>query len=166
MLSDGSQARAQLCWLRLPKPQAAKARARAARDGITDPSELDAAEYIVVLTTAPASSLSAEQAIELYRARWQIELAFKRDKSIGQLDTLPTLRPQTIHARLCAKVLLGLVAHKLASQPVAIPPCGLAEAILPTQAAATTSRARRRTLVRDAVGVGPRSPSDAAHHAA
>lgn len=167
ILADGSQVHAQLCWLRLPKPQAAKARARAAGDGVTDNAELDAAECLVVVTTAPTSRLSSQQALELYRARWQVELDFKRDKSIGQLDALPTLLPQTIHAWLCAKVLLGLIAKKLASQSVAIPPSGLGDAILAiSQASSPPSGSRRRALVRDADGVGHGASRDATHRAA
>jgi hypothetical protein len=130
LAADGGQAKAQLCWMWLPRADAEKARSHATRDGERDEAELDLAEYVVVLTTAPSSRLSAEQAIELYRARWQIELDFKRDKSIGQLDTLPNLRPQTIHSWLCAKVLLAGIAKQIASQSVAIPPDGLADAIL------------------------------------
>ena len=164
--TDGRKTKARLCWIWLPKPEAAKARARAKRDGETDPAELDASEYIVLLTTAPRAKLNEEQIIELYRARWQVELDFKRDKSIGQLDTLPSLIPQTINAWICAKVLLGLIVRRLASQPVAIPPCGLANSILPeVEASATTARRRRRALVRDAVGVESHPRCAATHQA-
>ena len=164
--TDGRKTKARLCWIWLPKPEAEKARARAKRDGEKDPAELDAAEYIVLLTTAPRARLSEEQVIELYRARWQVELDFKRDKSIGQLDTLPSLIPQTINAWLCAKVLLGLIARRLASQPVAIPPSGLASAILPeVQASATTARRRRRAMVLDAVGMESHPRCPATHQA-
>lgn len=165
--ADGREAAAQLCWMWLPKPEAEKARARAERDGEKDEEELRAAEYVVVLTTAPSSRLSAEQAIELYRARWQIELDFKRDKSIGQLDMLPNFLPESIHSWLCAKVLLGLIARRLACPSVALPPSGLANAILPV--ACTTcapARPRRRTLVHDATGVEHPSQRPSAHQAA
>jgi len=153
--TDGREARAQLCWVRLPKREAEKARAKAARGGEKSAVELDVAEYVVVLCTAPTSRLSAEQVMELYRARWQVELEFKRDKSIGQLDTLPNLIPQTIHAWICAKILLGLIARRLSSQSVAIPPSGLATAILPV--VELPARPCRRALVRDATGMEPHS---------
>jgi len=167
ILSDGSQAFARLCWLQLPTAQAQKARARAVRAGTTDAVELDCAEYIAVLTTAPSSKLSAEQAIELYRARWQVELDFKREKSIGQLDMLPTLLPQTIRSWLCAKVLLSLIARKLASQPVAIPPSGLGDVIFSAIAPPThATRSRRRALVRAAACMGHDPLRDPARHSA
>ena len=158
--ADGTTLPARLCWIWLPKAEAAKAIARAMRDGVKDPAELETSEYVVVITTAPKRRLSAEQILTLYRARWQVELDFKREKSLGQLDTLPCLRPQTIHAWLCAKVLLSLIVRRLASQSVAIPPCGLAGAIFPTvqeeakaPAPATTPRRQRRALVRHAAGM-------------
>ncbi len=162
--ADGQQVRAQLCWVWLPEAEAQKARAHAIRDGERNADELDMAEYMLALTTAPSSRLSAEQVIELYRARWQIELDFKRDKSIGELDQLPNELPETIRSWLSAKVLLDLIAKRLAAKAVAIPPGGLAEAILPTGDAAPRPRSRRRAVVRDAVRV-ERHPARASAHA-
>jgi Transposase DDE domain len=143
----------RLCWMRLSASDAAKARARAKRDG-ADASEVEAAEYIVVLTTVPRSRLDDNSIIALYRARWQVELDFKRDKSVGQLDTLPSELPETIHSWLCAKILLGLIARRLASQDVGVPPSGLADLILPrVNNEAPHAGRRRRALVRDAVGL-------------
>ncbi len=156
----------RLCWMRLSTSDAAKARARAKRDG-ANAAEVDAAEYIVVLTTVLRSGLGDDQIIALYRARWQVELDFKRDKSIGQLDTLPSELPETIHAWLCAKVLLGLIARRLASQKVAVPPSGLADIILPQgDSEAQGGRPRRRALVRDATHLGHHPRSSTASQAA
>jgi hypothetical protein len=89
------------------------------------------------------------------------------DKSIGQLDGLPNFLPKMIHAWLCAKVLLDLIAPRLASQPVAIPPSGLADAILPpVRTSDEPVRARRRALVCDADGVECPSRRPSAHQAA
>lgn len=165
--TDGRQASAQLCWLWLPKSEAEKARAKAARDGEHDPAELDATEFVVLLCTAPRSRLSADQVVELYRARWQVELDFKRDKSIGQLDKLPSLLPKTIHAWICGNVLLGLIARRLASTAAAIPPSGLSVAIIPAaEPLARPVRGRGRALVRDAVGVESPPQRPSAHEAA
>ena len=144
----------RLCWMRLADADAARAREHAKRDGAADAGELDAAEYIVLVTTVPKARLDAQQILALYRARWQVELDFKRDKSIGQLDTLPSLVPETIRAWLCAKVLLGLIARRLASQQVGVPPSGLGDAILPVaKSEDPRSSPRRRTLVRHATHV-------------
>ncbi|HMW82072.1 MAG TPA: IS4 family transposase [Accumulibacter sp.] len=50
------------------------------------PDTLEAAGYVVVLTTL--REVSAQNILELYRHRWQIELAFKRLKSLLQLGHL------------------------------------------------------------------------------
>ncbi len=163
---DGRMLAVRVCWMRLSKADAAKARARAKLDG-ADATEIEAAEYIVVLTTVPRAQLGHDSIIELYRARWQVELDFKRDKSIGQLDTLPSELPETIHSWLCAKVLLGLIARRLASQDVVVPPSGIAALILP-QVANTSPRSGhgRRALVRHATGVEHPPQRASAHQAA
>ena len=165
--NDGRQTAARLCWLWLPKPEAEKARARAMRDGAKADEELDSSEYIVLLTTAPQMRLRVDQTFELYRARWQIELNFKRDKSIGQLDRLPSMTPATIHAWICANVLLGLIARRLSAQSVDLPPCGIAGVLIPLteEASVPSARPRRSALVRHAVGVESDSRRAAALHA-
>jgi len=152
---DGCEMAARLCWLWLPKLEAEKARARAARDGAKADEELDSSEYIVLLTTAPRERLRVEQVFELYRARWQVELNFKRDKTIGQLDRLPSMTPATIHAWICANVLLGLIARRLSAQSVDLPPCGIAGVLIPIAEATgpASARPRRRAVVRHAASV-------------
>lgn len=155
--ANGRMIAARLCWMRLTEQDAKAARAHAQRDGVEDDDVLDAAEYIVVLTTADKTRLNTGQVIALYRARWQIELDFKRRKSIEDLDTLPSLLPQTLHAWICAKLLLGQIALRLASQSVDVPPCGLGSLILPSAPLGTDAacpRSRRRAVVRGAVRLG------------
>ena len=45
-----------------------------------DPRTLKAAGFFFVLTSVPQPELSADQALALYRLRWQIEITFKRLK--------------------------------------------------------------------------------------
>ena len=58
------------------------------------PETLEAADYVLVLTTLP-ESYPAEEVMELYRARWQIEIAFKRLKSLAELGHLNAARLPT-----------------------------------------------------------------------
>ena len=51
--------------------------------------------------------------LELYRCRWQIELAFKRLKGLLKLGYLPKNDPQSARAWLQLKLLLALVIEKL-----------------------------------------------------
>jgi hypothetical protein len=162
----GPMRAARLCFLRLAQRDANKARERMRREGVLDAESLAMAEYIVILTTADESRLDATKILALYRARWQVELDFKRDKTIGGLDALPNFLPESIRGWLCAKVLLGQIARRLASQRVAIPPSGLAAALLPPLSTQTTpqpTRPRRRTLVRDALRLDA-APSRAPTH--
>ena len=87
------------------------------------------AAYVAVFTTAPATRLAAQQCLAIYRLRWQIELVFKRWKSLCHFDRLPNERSDTILSWLYGKLLLGLVLDKIASAvPTLSPPVQLATA--------------------------------------
>jgi hypothetical protein len=107
----------RLIAVRLPAAEAEKARARVHRDLGNKATELDieAAQYVVLFTTVPASRMSTEMCLALYRLRWQVELAFKRWKSLCHFDRLPNYRDDTILSWLYAKLLLALVLHRIAS---------------------------------------------------
>jgi len=105
----------------LAKSRAAAARARekvlekAKKNGRYTPSaeSIEAAGYFFVLTTMPAQSLSAAQALELYRGRWQVELVFKRLKSILGLGHLPKQEPQGALAWLQGKLFIASLVEVL-----------------------------------------------------
>lgn len=107
----------RLCMRRLPEPEARQARRRAREEHGPSISAdtLEAAGYVALFTTTPASRLSAAQCIELYRLRWQIELQFKRWKSLCGFDRMPNFRPDTIESWLYAKILAAILLEKLAS---------------------------------------------------
>jgi hypothetical protein len=54
--------------------------------------------------------------------RWQIELQFKRWKSLCGFDVLPNFRDDTTLAWLSAKVLLGTLLDRMASIPTELSP--------------------------------------------
>ncbi len=122
----------RLCWVRLPEDKAPQARERVRREaeGPCDDDTLFAAEFVLVFTTV-LHGLTATQILTAYRARWQVELDFKRSKSVRELDRLPNFLPQTIHSWICAKLLLQLVALRIASPSGAFPPGAVGIAILP-----------------------------------
>jgi len=97
----------RLIALVLPEDQAEALRRqkqRQARDkGRTlSPEALFLAGFVLLVTTLPAQSWSREQLLELYRARWQIELLFKRIKAVLALHCLPAQTPQSAQAMICA----------------------------------------------------------------
>jgi hypothetical protein len=80
---------------RLSEQAAADARRRcrrAAAGGKYTPKEstLFLAEFVMILTSIQPEVLSAKTVLELYRCRWQIELLFKRYKSLLDLDQART----------------------------------------------------------------------------
>ena len=125
---DGPVIRGRLCAVRLPPDKAEKARVRARREqGAKVTAEtLEMAVFVVVFTTVPKDLLVAEQILELYRLRWQVELTIKRDKSIAGLDRLPNFRDDTIKSWILAKLLLTQIARKISTPEVCVPPCAVA----------------------------------------
>jgi hypothetical protein len=111
----------RLCALRKSQQATAQAERRvlrkAQRNGkTTRPATLELACYVLVFTTVPASDFSAAEVLELYRSRWQIELHFKRLKSLAQLGHLPKHDEDAARAWLYGKLLLALLSQKLARQ--------------------------------------------------
>lgn len=95
---------------RLPEPQAAQARrrvrAQAQKKGRTPKAKtLFLAEWLLVFTTVPPEILATAAICELYRVRWQVELAIKRLKSLLDIDQLRArensdLAPLYLHGKL------------------------------------------------------------------
>jgi Transposase DDE domain len=80
---------------RLPPEAAEAARRRCRQDGNRKgrtPAQdtLYLAGWVMVFTTVPEDIVDGSAIIKLYRTRWQIELAFKRLKSLLDLDLLRT----------------------------------------------------------------------------
>jgi hypothetical protein len=94
------------------KRKAAKKSKRQGRKGPRPESRV-AAEWLILLTTLPEDVASPQQLIELYRLRWQIELAFKRLKSILGIGDMPTKDPRLAKTWLSANLLVALLIDRL-----------------------------------------------------
>jgi hypothetical protein len=104
--------------VRLPAPLARlaekRAQRRATRKGRKiDPRTLRAAHFVMIFTTVPEEILSDEAVLELYRFRWQIEIAFKRHKQLLRLGRLPHMNPETGRSWIMAKLVVALLLEKL-----------------------------------------------------
>lgn len=88
------------------------------------PETLEYAQWVVVLTTVPATLLSEAQVLEWYRVRWQIELAFKRLKSLAGFGHLPKSDPVSSRAWLYGKLLIALLTEKMQRYAKAFSPWG------------------------------------------
>jgi hypothetical protein len=114
---------------KLPAPVAAKAERRAAtrarkKSRTIDPRSLQAAHFVMIFTTVPATLLSARAVLELYRYRWQIELAFKRLKQLLKLGRLPHKAPEVAQTWILAKLVIALLLETLYRNARAISPWG------------------------------------------
>jgi hypothetical protein len=81
-----------------------------------DPRSLEAAKYILLLTSLPAATFPPADILAIYRFRWQIELAFKRFKSLAGLDMLPAKKPELARAWIYARLIVAIIAEQIAGQ--------------------------------------------------
>jgi hypothetical protein len=81
-----------------------------------DPRSLEAAKYILLLTSLPVAAFPPADILALYRFRWQIELAFKRFKSLAGLDMLPAKKPELARAWIYARLIVAIIAEQIAGQ--------------------------------------------------
>jgi hypothetical protein len=69
----------------------------------------------IILATSLGDEVTADQVLELYRARWQIEIAFKRLKSLFQYNDLPATNSESVKAWFYGKLLLAALCETLVS---------------------------------------------------
>lgn len=90
--------------------QAIEQEARKKRTNVK-PETIEAAGYVIVLTTLMRPS--AHEIMEFYRRRWQVELAFKRLKSLLQLGHLKKIDEQGAKAWLQGKLMVACLIESL-----------------------------------------------------
>lgn len=115
--------------LKLPAPLAQRAEKKAKRRATKKKQQasersLLAAHYVLLFTTLPREKVPALEVLELYRFRWQIELAFKRLKQILQLGQLPHKDPLAAQAWISAKLVLALLLETLYRNALTLSPWG------------------------------------------
>jgi hypothetical protein len=79
----------------------------------TKPETWEHTKYVIVFTTD--LSTPTETILEWYRVRWQIELTFKRLKSLPQLGHLPKYDAQSSRAWLYGKLFVALLGLRSAA---------------------------------------------------
>jgi hypothetical protein len=82
-----------------------------------------AAAYFAAWTSLP-DTFSAPAVLELYRLRWQIELAIKRMKSIMGLGHLPKKDPASARAWLHGKLFVSLLVERMVEAANSFSPWG------------------------------------------
>jgi IS4 transposase len=83
---------------------------------------LKAAEHLILITSVSPDVLSATQVADVYRLRWQIELAIKRLKSLAELRGLPAKNPDLARTWIAANLITALIAEDLAIEVLDSPP--------------------------------------------
>jgi IS4 transposase len=117
-------------WLHAMRKSAAaaeqaKEELRKERGEGLQPQTLELAEYVVVLTSLDPKVASAIQVLALYRGRWQIELVFKRLKSLLGVGDLAKYDPDSAKAWLQAKLLTALLLERLEREAFFFSPWGI-----------------------------------------
>lgn len=88
------------------------------------PQALEAAGFVFVWTSLPARVHDSAAILELYRARWLVEIAFKRMKSLLGLGQLPKRADASSRAWLHGKLLVALLIERLIQTAQTLSPWG------------------------------------------
>ena len=81
-------------------------------------------EVIWILTTLTTAQLPALAVLGLYRLRWQIELFFKRLKSLLHMDTMPSREGPTAKSWMLARLIAAALAQLLVQPSGPLSPWG------------------------------------------
>lgn len=114
--SKESRVSGRLCVIRKSEQAIRQAERRLERKAVkrqreTRPETREYIKYVIIFTTEKAGS--AQELLERYRHRWQIELVFKRLKSLAHLGHLPKHDEGSARAWLYGKLLTALLTEKL-----------------------------------------------------
>lgn len=126
---DGQTLEGRVCAVRKSRPAAEKARKdvvrQAQKNGCTPKAQtLEAAGFVFIFTTLTREELAGREVLETYRGRWQIELVFKRLKSILGFGHLRKSDEQAAKAWLHGKLLVAFLIEMLLAQGEAFFPWG------------------------------------------
>jgi hypothetical protein len=107
-----------LAW-RLPPEQANRRRQKLRKESQSKYGKQPGAarlawcDWTILVTSVPEEKISPEEAVILYRARWQVELLFKRWKSQDKVAELSGSTDVRQMVRLWARLLAALLQHWL-----------------------------------------------------
>jgi hypothetical protein len=103
--------------------QQARLHRKASRKGHqTDPRTLQTAGFMMLLTSLSAEQVTATDVVRLYRMRWQIELAFKRLKSLGGFAELRARDPRLARTWLLAHLIAAVLIEASLGEALDSPP--------------------------------------------
>jgi hypothetical protein len=126
---EGGYIPGRLCAIRKSEQAIALALKRLKREAskkhrTIKPETLELVKFVLVVTTISPTLFSLEEILEWYRVRWQIELLFKRFKSLAGLGHLPKWDEVSARAWLYGKLFVGLLTQNVVRHAEAISPWG------------------------------------------
>jgi hypothetical protein len=126
---DGGSVQGRLCIIRKTNEAIKMAQEKLMKEAqkkgrSLKPETLEYAKYVIVFTTYSEDSFSDIDVLEWYRIRWQVELVFKRFKSIAQLGHLPKHSDDSSKAWLYGKLFVALLTNNLIDYASSISPWG------------------------------------------
>jgi hypothetical protein len=127
---EGQRFSLRLCAQRKSRMATERSRSKikdkARRNGThtIDPASLELAGYILILTSIKATELSTHAVLEFYRYRWQIELYFKRLKSLLDAGHVPKSDDSSAKAWMQAKILSALLLERILLEARCFSPWG------------------------------------------
>ena len=126
----------RVCAIKKSRAAAKRARDKAQREARHQgrqirPQTLEAAGYTFVFTTLE-QGFPASTVLEMYRGRWQVELAFKRLKSLLALGHLKKIDPEGAKAWLQGKLLVATLIEALIGAAERFSPWGYPLEALPS----------------------------------
>lgn len=124
---SGAPFPARLIALPLPPEKALISKTRLLSDNrrkgrVVQAETLEAAGHVLLLTSLPEDEYPAEQVADCYRLRWQIELAFKRLKSLLHLDALRAKEPELARAWIFSHLLAAFLIDETIQPSLDFPP--------------------------------------------
>ncbi|OHB56972.1 MAG: hypothetical protein A2Y12_20770 [Planctomycetes bacterium GWF2_42_9] len=115
---DGHLISGRVCAVKKTPEAAEKSKKKVRRQSVLaqtklQPKTLEYAEYTLIFTTLPPATFPAENIMKIYRLRWQIEILFKRLKSILSLGHLHKYDEQSVRAWLSGKIFTALLIERI-----------------------------------------------------
>ena len=126
---NGEKVSGRLCAIRKSRESIEKAHKKILQDAskkqrTPKPETFEYAEYVILFTTVNRHRLKKNDVMELYRARWQIELSFKRLKGIMKLGHLHKIDPESCKAWLHGKMFVAMLVESIYQEAEFFSPWG------------------------------------------
>ena len=119
-LSGMGLTKLRVCMVKIPEDKLAQVERRNNRKAskkqcVSSDGALEMSKYVVGITSLP-DSVSANEIVSLYRLRWQVEIYFKRLKSILDFGNVPLKREDSIMTWLNGKFLVALLIEQMLAE--------------------------------------------------